>query len=37
MLKEVYEGEVTARVVMKRLVMKPIAEALVIRASLMSS
>ncbi len=28
MIKDVYEGEVTARVVMKRLVMKPIAEAL---------
>ncbi len=28
MLKEVCEGEVTARVVMKMLVMKPIAEAL---------
>ena len=28
MMKEVYEGEVTARVVMKRLVMKPIAEVL---------
>ena len=28
MLKDVYEGEFTARVVMKRLATKPIAEAL---------
>lgn len=28
MIKEVYDGEITAKMVMKRLVMKPIAEVL---------